>query len=184
MSMGYERPNFLKWFYKVQNALAVGLMCLATLLVFVQVLLRYVFKAPLMGIEELLLFPSIWLYMIGGANASFKKEHISCGILTLYIKKERSIKLFNLLRDAISLSVCGWLTYWAYWYFMYSLKVWKVSDLLYIPMFIGESAIFLGLLFMLVYAVLDFYEVFMILIHHNRIKEEEQQSVEMAEGGA
>lgn len=92
-----------------------------------------------------------------------KKEHISCGILTLYIKKERSIKIFNVCRDLISVSVCGWLTYWAFWYFMYSLKVWKVSDLLYIPMFLGESALFLGLVFMLLYAVLDVVEAIMIL---------------------
>ncbi len=181
MQTGYERPKFLKWFYGIQDIVAVGLMSLATLLVFIQVLLRYVFKAPLMGIEELLLFPSIWLYMVGGANASFKKEHISCGILTLYIKKERSIKIFNVCRDLISVSVCGWLTYWAFWYFMYSLKVWKVSDLLYIPMFLGESALFLGLVFMLLYAVLDVVEAIMILFPR---KKTEQQTVEVTEGGA
>lgn len=173
MISGYDRPNILKWFYKFQDTFAVLLMCLATLLVFIQVLLRYVFKAPLMGIEELLLFPSIWLYMVGGISASFKKEHISCGILTLYVTKERSIMIFNIVRDALSLIICGWLTYWAFWYFMYSLNVWKESDLLYIPMFFGESAIFLGLVFMLLYAVLDFYEAVHILISRNKSKSNE-----------
>lgn len=85
MQTGYERPKFLKWFYGIQDIVAVGLMSLATLLVFIQVLLRYVFKAPLMGIEELLLFPSIWLYMVGGANASFKKRtHFMRYFNTLY----------------------------------------------------------------------------------------------------
>jgi len=181
MNTGYERPKFLKWFYGIQDVVAISLMVLATMLVFIQVLLRYVFKAPLMGIEELLMFPSIWLYMVGGANASFKKEHISCGILTLYIKKERSIKIFNLCRDLISLAVSCWLTYWAFGYFMYSLKVWKVSDLLHIPMFIGESALFLGLLFMVLYASLDVAEAVMILFPN---KKAVTQTVEVTEGGA
>ncbi|MFR5011834.1 MAG: hypothetical protein ACLTDI_13210 [Acutalibacteraceae bacterium] len=40
-----------------------------------------------MGIEELMLFPIIWLYMLGGANASYEKSHIECGILTLISRR-------------------------------------------------------------------------------------------------
>lgn len=50
------------------------------------------------------------------------------------------------------------MTYWAYWFFDYSLTRWKVSDLLYIPMFFGESAMFIGLILMLVYAVIEFMD--------------------------
>jgi TRAP-type C4-dicarboxylate transport system permease small subunit len=145
------------WLYSTKETIAVILTSAVTLLVFIQVLLRYVFKAPLMGIEELLLFPAIWLYMIGGALASMNKDHISCGILTLYIHKPRSIRIFDLVKDIISSLISLWLIYWAFWYFIYSLTTWKVSDLLYIPMFFGESAIFIGLVFMVIYALMDVY---------------------------
>jgi len=149
------RHKILTYFQGANEIIAVALTISVTSLVFIQVLLRYVFKAPLMGIEELLLFPAIWLYMIGGVLASMRKDHITCGILTLYIKKPRSERIFNLAKDVISAFISSWLAYWAFWYFMYSLRVWKVSDLLYIPMFLGESAIFIGLFFMVMYAYLD-----------------------------
>lgn len=142
----------------LQNLISIALMSIIPVLVVIQVLLRYVFQAPLMGIEELMLFPTIWLYMLGGAMASQKRNHITCGILTLYIKRDLSMRIFNIVKSLVAFTVSVWLTYWAYWYFLYSFKVWKFSDLLYIPMFFGESAIFIGLLLMTLYAASDLYQ--------------------------
>lgn len=125
------------------------------LIITYQVFLRYVLKAPLMGIEELMTFFIIWLYMMGGSVASEQRCHIECGILTLYIKKDRTMKVFKCCKALISLIVCCWLTRWAFWYFTYSLKLWKTSDILHIPMFFGESAMFIGLLFMLFFGALE-----------------------------
>lgn len=139
----------------LQEIVTSVLLIFLPVLVCIQVLLRYVFAAPLMGIEELMLFPIIWLYFIGGANASMERTHISCGILTLYIKGEISQVLFHTTKSLISVLVSSWLTYWAYWYFIYSWKIWKVSDLLYIPMFFGESAVFIGMLLMTLYSFVE-----------------------------
>lgn len=125
------------------------------LIITYQVILRYILKAPLMGIEELLTFFIIWLYMMGGSVASERRNHIECGILTLYIKKEKTMKIFNLFKSIFSLIICSWLTRWAFWYFQYSLKLWKTSDILRIPMFFGESSMFIGLLFMLAFAAIE-----------------------------
>ena len=54
------------------------------LIITYQVVLRYVLKAPLMGIEELMTFFIIWLYMMGGSVASEQRTHIECGILSLF----------------------------------------------------------------------------------------------------
>jgi len=140
-------------------------MIVIPIMVFIQVLLRYVFKAPLMGIEELLLFPTIWLYMLGGAMASEKRSHITCGILILYIKTQKGMDVFNMIKAFFASLVSLWLTYWAFWYFVYSLTMWKTSDLLYVPMFFGESAIFIGLVLMLFYS---FYELYERLIQFNK----------------
>lgn len=144
-----------RWIKGTQEFIASVLMIFLPVLVCIQVVLRYVFEAPLMGIEELMLFPIIWLYMIGGANASMDRTHISCGILTLYIKKPLSIALFHSVKSVISVVVSIWLTYWAYEYAAYSFNVWKVSDILYIPMFFAESAVFVGLLLMTFYSIVE-----------------------------
>lgn len=154
-------------FFKIQAQMLVVvnmvLIIVTPLLVTAQVLLRYVFKMPLMGIEELLLFPIIWLYMLGGANASRERNHIICGIVSLYIKKAKSIAIFNLVRTVVSFLISCWLTYWAFWFFTYSLSRWKLSDLLYLPMFFGESAVFIGLVLMTLYTaaeVFDYYNIY------------------------
>lgn len=125
------------------------------LIITYQVILRYVLKAPLMGIEELMTFFIIWLYILGGSVASEQRCHIECGILTLYIKREKTMKVFKCFKALFSLIVCSWLTRWAFWYFTYSFKLWKTSDILNIPMFFGESAMFIGLAFMLFFALLE-----------------------------
>lgn len=149
---------------KLQKLITVILAVSVLLIVVAQVLLRYVFKAPLMGIEELLFFPAIWLYMLGGANASQERNHIECGILTLYIKKPKSMMIFNVVKNTVSVFVGVWLLYWAYWLFSYSLNLWKTSDLLYIPMFFMEAAPFVGLVLMVFYAVLQLFDSIKLLV--------------------
>ena len=51
--------------------MGMGMVALVT----VQVILRAL-NMPLFGIEELLTFPTIWLYFLGGACASFTNSHI------------------------------------------------------------------------------------------------------------
>lgn len=120
-----------------------------------QVILRYVFKAPLMGVEEFLQFPTVWLYMIGAAYASLTHTHIECGVLSVYVKKERTIKILEIIKTAITLIIGAWLTRWTFWYATYSLDKWKLSELLKIPQFFGDLAIFIGVLLMTIYALID-----------------------------
>ena len=57
-----------------------------------------------------------------------------------------------MIADLLSVIVAGWLTYWAYDYFRYALRVWKESPTLYIPTFYAECALFIGLVLMTFYA--------------------------------
>ncbi len=139
----------------IQDKVILVLLIAIPFLITFQVLLRYVFQAPLMGIEEMLLFPAIWLYFLGGSAASKERSHIDCGVLVLYIKKEKSLALFKLVRIVVSFLIGLWAMYYAWWFFMYSLTKWKLSDLLYIPMFLGESAVFIGLLLMVFFTFVE-----------------------------
>lgn len=143
---------------KVQGGVISFLMLFVGILMFVQVILRYVLKMPLMGIEELLMFPTIWLYMLGGAHASYTRTHITCGVLTLLIKRKKSFALFNIVQTVISFVVALWLARWAWWFFTYSLRTMKESPLLYIPLILAESAIFIGLALMVFNTVMEFFD--------------------------
>lgn len=107
-----------KYFVNFQYGLSIVMALLLLAMIGYEVVMRYVFKSSLMGVEEVMVFPIIWLYMLGGANASYEKSHIECGILTLYIKKEHSMLIFNLVKRIICVVILAWITYWSFYYFL------------------------------------------------------------------
>lgn len=147
--------GFLNGVAEVQKTLAVAICLIVPVIIVTQVFMRYVLKVPLMGIEELLTFFIIWLYMLGGAVASKERTHISCGILTLYMKKPLTIKIFNICKAAFGCLCGAWIARWGWWYITYSFGLWKVSDLLHIPMVLGEGAVFVGFALMLLFSVVE-----------------------------
>ena len=60
-----------KTLIQVQYGASIVAALMLLVMIGYEVFARYVLKSSLMGIEELMLFPIIWLYMLGGANASY-----------------------------------------------------------------------------------------------------------------
>lgn len=152
------------------------LMTSIVVLVVVQVFLRYVLKSSLMGIEEVLLFPAIWVYFIGAANASMEGSQIKANILDVYIKDEKLFFLERLVMSLLSSGIVLWLTYWGYDYFTYSIHAWKKTASLYVPLFYGESAVFICLVMISVFTLRELYMNYKNLrrakIAHSDIKED------------
>lgn len=120
---------------------------------FIQVITRYVFETPIMGLEETALIPTIWLYIMGSVNASREDTQIRANVLEIFLSTENARALLQTISEIISIGISIWLTWWAWLYFSYSLKVWKGTPTLYIPTFIYESALFLGLLMMTAFTI-------------------------------
>lgn len=112
---------------------------------FVQVFSRYVIQTPVMGLEEATVFPSLWLYMMGAANASRENSQIRANVLEIFIKNERGLARLGILTEIVSLIVCGWLIRWAWDFTDYSLRTWRESATLYWPTFYADVALILGL---------------------------------------
>jgi len=140
---------------KVVSALCIFSLILLTSLVCVQVFLRYVLRAPLMGIEELLLFPTTWLYLIGAVKASQEKNQIVARILEIFLKKERSVYLLRMIAAICSTIVLVWLVYWGYDYLKYLIRMDKVSPMLFIPMIYSESLVFISLVLITFYTIVE-----------------------------
>lgn len=162
-----------------QRFVCAFLMVAVSVLVFIQVLLRYVFKAPLMGIEEVLFFPTVWLYFIGGMNASFERSQIVARVLEVFMKKEKAIFFLRAAASAFSVVVATWLTYWGWDFFKYSMRVQKESATLYIPLVYAEAAVFFGMVIMTLYTVFEVGHNLYIAKHGGGMKELEKEQ----EGG-
>ncbi|MCG9229876.1 TRAP transporter small permease subunit [Vibrio diabolicus] len=122
------------------------LIASVALMQFVQVVTRYVFEVPIMGLEESMVIPTLWLYMLGAVNASREDTQIRANVLEIFIKTERGHQILALISETISLVISSWLTYWAWDYVKYAWRVWKESPTLYIPTFYHECSVFVGLL--------------------------------------
>lgn len=135
------------------SVLLTATICLVALGQFVQVITRYVLEIPVMGLEESLLYPTMWLYMLGAVNASRENTHIRANVLEIFLKTPRQHTILAIIGELCSLVIGCWLTYWAWDFIQYSWRVWKESPTLYIPTFYVDVSLLLGLIAMMLYTL-------------------------------
>ena len=109
-------------------------------LVTLQVILRF-FNMPLFGIEELLTFPTIWVYFLGGACAAYTNSHIECGIVKAVSKNKHAVQITEIVCNIVASALAIYVFDWAVQYSIHSLEIGKKSAVLGIPMPIGELAL-------------------------------------------
>lgn len=143
---------------KTINYLLTGLICLVAGGQFFQVMTRYVFEIPVMGLEETLLYPTLWLYVMGAVNASRENTHIRANVLEIFIKTDRQKNILAIVGEALSLIIGCWLTYWAWDFTKYSLRVWKESPTLYLPTFYVDVALVVGLVLMMLFTARQLWQ--------------------------
>ena len=142
--------------HNIQILLLSLILLSLALMEFIQVILRYVLHRPLMGIEELLLFPTAWLYFLGSANASFEHSQIKAPVIEVFLKAPKTIKIVRVITGIISFIIVCWLTYWAYQHFQYSIHARRLSGTLYLPLIYVDCAVFIGFLLVGIYS---FFEI-------------------------
>ncbi|KAB0300317.1 TRAP transporter small permease [Vibrio fortis] len=84
-----------------------------SLLMFFQLILRYVFDSPFTGIEEVALLLGVWVYFSGMAYATKTKEHITGGVIHLIVDNPRTIEMIKLFGYLVSLSALMFFSYLA-----------------------------------------------------------------------
>jgi TRAP-type C4-dicarboxylate transport system permease small subunit len=134
--------------------LLTTLICTVALGQFVQVITRYVFQTPVMGLEETMLYPMFWLYVLGAVNASRENSHIRANVLEIFLETERARRVLACVGEVLSLIVGLWLLSWVWDFTRYSWRVWRESPTLYIPVFYADIALLLGMVLMMVWSAL------------------------------
>ena len=131
--------------------LLTALILIVALGQFVQVITRYVLQVPVMGLEETMMYPTLWLYIFGAVNASRENTHIRANVLEIFLKTDRQHTILAIVGEVISLIVGLWLLSWAWDFTRYAWRVWKESPTLYIPTFYSDVALVAGLILMMIY---------------------------------
>ena len=127
-------------------------------LVVTQVLLRYVFMMPLMGIEELACLFGFWLYFTGAANGTRERSHIKADLLDVFIKNKRALYISKSVVTFITLCLAAVFVQWAINYFQWSIRSWERSPSLSIPMIYAQASLVANSFLMFFYFFLEFMD--------------------------
>ena len=151
--------NIPRWVWDTKLATLHMIMGVATIgftgLVFVQVVVRYFFNAPLFGVEEVATYLAVWLYFAGSAYGVYRHNHISASIMDVLVRKQLVRDLVALIVALISIAVTAYM-FWICWkYFIWSVERVPRSPELKMPLgFVHVSMVF-GLALMLFYYTLE-----------------------------
>jgi TRAP-type C4-dicarboxylate transport system permease small subunit len=147
--------NFIS---KVERSIMVVTSILIVILVMIQVVLRYVFKQPIMGVEEMATMLGFWMYFIGAANGSRERSHIKADLLNVMVKNPRKLAFIKSGVTLFTLIMVAIMTNWTWTYVTWSLKTPEHSPSLGIPMVYSQVALFISALLMLLYTLVEFVD--------------------------
>ena len=133
--------------------IAFGL-CLAVLM-FVQVLLRYVFASPFVGIEELSLLFGAWFYFLGLAYVTRNGEHIHGGILTMVTTNRNAVRLVRFIMTLLGIAACAVFGYYAIKYALFEIRTGRLSSYMRWPKGWWSASLIIGFSATALYMVLQ-----------------------------
>lgn len=126
--------------------IAIGVVC------------RYFLKISFAGSDEILTILALWLYFVGGIYGSYEDCHINADILSMFVKKETSKHIVNVLVKTISLAVSLVLASWAFQYLELCLKLGGKTLVYKLPMMCSRAALVVG------YTVPVLYNVYHLIL--------------------
>ena len=134
--------------------------CLITILVFIEVLLRYVFESPLFGIEELIVFIAMWLYFIGASLGAYDRTHIKADVIHVWVKSARGMAIIHTINSVITVTLSTIMAFWGYDYFIFGIQRGGESPALRLPLVLPQSAVFIGAILMAIYFFVELVDNF------------------------
>ena len=136
--------KFLKLFYRLNSGF-VALMCIILSgIMFVQILLRYVFKGDLHGMEEYIFFFYVWMVFVGAGVAVFDNTHLRSDTLIVLIKNKRFLNKMLLVADFFEVILYVAFLYFSYRYILDCIALPMKTRVMKFPMLVGQSAVMYG----------------------------------------
>lgn len=155
-----KKAFYLLWFIlgKMQRYIMVITSIVLVGLVVAQVLLRYILKLPLFGVEELACLVGFWMYMTGSATGSRERSHIQADLLHVMIRNARSYAWGKTITSLMTTILSIIMTQWAWNYVVWSFKSWERSPALMIPMIFAQASLLVSSFLMSFYFVIVFVD--------------------------
>ncbi|MGD8881995.1 MAG: TRAP transporter small permease subunit [Desulfobacterales bacterium] len=131
-----------------------------TLTVILQVALRYIFKAPLFGLEEFSRLIAVWVYFLGAIFGTKLDAHVQGDVAERLFKSSRSKSIVKTTTWCLSLVLCILLLYHAGKYSAWLYGTGERTTGLWWPRILSVGSMFFGAIFMTFYAIANFLKYF------------------------
>lgn len=161
--------DFFPWrlLVTLERFILVAVSVLAVICVVATVIMRYLLKSDLYGVEEIILLLAMWLYFIGGAYGGYEGRHITADVLATHLKSRQALKALNLVVAVISVFCSLVLAKWGIEYLRFALKINAKTISLHLPVFLSQLPV--GLCFILSFIYSIYHLVNVILDRTPRI---------------
>jgi len=137
-------------------------LCLAGLM-FTQVVLRYAFASPFVGIEELSLLFGAWFYFLGIAYVTRDGEHIHGGILTMVVRGPNGVQAVRLIVTVLGIAACAVFGYFAIRYALFEIQTGRLSSYMRWPKGLWSASLIFGFVGTTIYMILQAVHQFLDL---------------------
>ena len=124
-------------------------------LMFTQVVLRYAFASPFVGIEELSLLFGAWFYFLGIAYVTRDGEHIHGGILTMVVRRPTAVQAVRLVVTVFGVAACAVFGYFAIKYALFEIQTGRLSSYMRWPKGLWSASLIFGFVGTTVYMILQ-----------------------------
>lgn len=127
--------KLLKRLEKIEEFFCGASFLFAALLLFINVVLRYVFRTGLGWAEEVIRYTIIWMSLIGMSVCIRKDEHSTVDFILTYVG-DRGKKFFKIFSYFVCLVFCVFLFYYGVKSVRWLSQTGQITPALQIPMFV------------------------------------------------
>lgn len=149
----------LKLLDRVEEFFCGMALLTTTIILFLNVVLRYVFKSSTSWAEELIKYLMIWIAFIGGSICVRKGKHVCIDFFYEFLSVKNK-KVLSVVVHLIAAVFCGVMFFYGVKIIDFVMKSGQVSPALQIPMWIPYLAIPLGFILMFLRFIQDLIRIF------------------------
>lgn len=119
------------------------------------IVMRSALNAPMLGLEEVILFSVMWLYMMGAALASRERSHLSADFVAVFVNNARTRNALHLLATLISLIMVIAFVVWSYDLLSWGLERQQSTPVFQLPLYLSQGSLFAASVLFLFYMLRD-----------------------------
>lgn len=127
----------------LSRVIRVTLGCIilfSSILLFINILMRYLFLSPIFWAEELTRYLMVWLIFLGAGELAGAEGHISVNVITRFLSPRSNVLLTRLV-NLFCFLFCAALTYYSWHHAMRVHSAHQVTAALGLPMWWAYLAI-------------------------------------------